>query len=52
MSNKIKFKFPDKKFDLKNIKINLKMFNKNNKVYKNKIISLEDFINPTLPSRQ
>lgn len=52
MSNKIKLKFPDKKFDLKEVKINLKIFNKNNKVYKKKLISLEDFINTTLPSRQ
>ena len=38
--------------DLVNLKINLKIFNKNNKVYKKKIIPLKILTNLTSTSRQ
>ncbi len=52
MSNKNLNKYSEKKLDLEKFKINLKIFNKNNKVYKDKIISLENFISQSLPGRQ
>ena len=52
MSNKNLNNFPKKKLDLEKFKINLKIFNKNDKVYKDKVISLENFISQSLPGRQ
>ena len=52
MSNKNLNKFSKKKLDLEKFKINLKIFNKNDKIYKDKIISLENLISQSLPGRQ
>lgn len=52
MSDKDSNKYSEKRIDLDRFKINLKIFNKNDKVYKDKIISLENFINQSLPGRQ
>ena len=52
MSDKNLNKYSEKRIDLDRFRINLKIFNKNDKVYKDKIISLENFINQSLSGRQ
>lgn len=52
MNNKNLNKYSKINLDLKKLKVNLKFFNKNDKVYKNKLVTLENFLNQTLSSRQ